>query len=92
MLLFTLTKIGNFIHDVCENLIFAHNTNLMGAYPRKLKKGGFGFFVTDMDWSKCIICGKAGGDLRCPVDSHQKNEQGVSSLMEETHYLLLVRV
>ena len=28
-----------------------------------------------MDWSKCIICGKAGAgdDLRCPLDSLQNN-------------------
>ena len=26
-----------------------------------------------MDWSKCIICGRSEGDLKCPVDSNQKN-------------------
>ncbi len=25
------------------------------------------------DWSVCIICGMSGGELRCPVDSHQNN-------------------
>ena len=32
-----------------------------------------------MDWSKCIICGKAGGDLRCPLDSLQNNGSQVYS-------------
>jgi len=31
-----------------------------------------------MDWSKCFICGKAGSeDLRCPLDSLQKNGQEI---------------
>ena len=26
-----------------------------------------------MDWNACIICRDSNGDLRCPVDSLQKN-------------------
>ena len=33
----------------------------------------------NMDWTKCIVCGKAGGDLRCPLDSLQGNGQKVYS-------------
>ena len=36
-----------------------------------LASGGLALTV---DWSKCFICGKAGGeDLRCPLDSSQGN-------------------
>ncbi len=32
-----------------------------------------------MDWSKCLICGKDGDDVRCPLDSLQGNGQEVYS-------------
>ena len=32
-----------------------------------------------MDWTKCVVCGEAGGDLRCPLDSLQGNGHEVYS-------------
>ena len=43
------------------------------------------YTLESMDWSKCIICGKAGAgdDLRCPLDSLQNNGPLVySNLLE----------
>ena len=37
-----------------------------------------------MDWTKCILCGKIGGDLRCPLDSLQGNGLEVYSKFLET--------
>ena len=37
-----------------------------------------------MDWTKCILCGKTGGDLRCPLGSLQGNRLEVYSKFLET--------
>ena len=46
-----------------------------------LASGGLALTV---DWSKCFICGKAGGeDLRCPLDSSQGNGYNIYCIFLE---------
>ena len=36
-----------------------------------------------MDWSKCILCGKAGGDLRCQIVSRGMVKRTIISTVQQ---------